>query len=253
MKALAFFFLLGHAVSARAATIPQLTSPVVDQADLISGAVEQRLAAALTELSNLGSGQVAVLTVPDLEGEPIEQYAIRVVEQWKLGTESQDNGVLLLVSRNDRQMRIEVGQGFEGDLPDAHAKRIIEQTIAPMFREGDTDSGILLGVREILNRVAPNFDFDSRFSMRKSADEAHNSRRVKSKGIPWLWILILLFFFLGRGRRRRRSGLLPFLGGMAVGHSWGRGGGFGGGGFSSGGGFRGGGGGFSGGGASGGW
>jgi uncharacterized protein len=94
-----------------------------------------------------------VLVVPSTQPEEIEQYSIRVVEQWKLGRERVDDGALLLVAKNDRRLRIEVGRGLEGVLPDALANRITDDTIAPLFRQGDFFGGIKAGVEQMIRVI----------------------------------------------------------------------------------------------------
>ncbi len=102
--------------------VPRLSGPVVDEGGFLAPAARRKIASALVELKRQGGGiEIAVLTVRDLGGLSIEQASIQVVDKWKLGSEGKDNGVLLLVSKQERKVRIEVGQGLDGDLPDAHA------------------------------------------------------------------------------------------------------------------------------------
>ncbi|MBW2294432.1 MAG: TPM domain-containing protein [Deltaproteobacteria bacterium] len=229
-------------------SIPALKSPVVDRAGLLSNASKARLERALQALKRDGGTQLAVLTVPSLEGLTIEQASIRVTDQWQLGSASEDNGVLLMIAKDERRIRIEVGQGLEGVLTDAHAKRIIDESITPLFRTGDVDAGVTIGVFEIARRTNPEIDLRAHLegSLRPAS---RSSRRTRSSPLSTLLFLLIAIpvalmrmgMFGGTGHYRRRGG-----------YYWG-GGGFGGGGGFSGGGFSGGGGGFSGGGASGGW
>ena len=129
--------------------VPFLSGRIVDLAEMISPAAEQRLEVELEALENINGAQLAVLTVPTLDGEAIETFALRVVETWKLGQEKQDNGVLLLIARDDRKMRIEVGYGLEGALPDVIAKRILAERLTPRFQAGDFDGGITDAVNTI--------------------------------------------------------------------------------------------------------
>ncbi len=122
--------------------VPYLSSRVVDLAEMISPAGEQALEAELAQLEKDKGAQVAVLTVPSLEGEPIESFALRVAEAWKLGQQKQDNGAILVIARADRQMRIEVGYGLEGAIPDVIAKRILSERLTPRFQAGDFDGGV---------------------------------------------------------------------------------------------------------------
>ncbi len=132
--------------------VPVLAARVTDKTGTLSAeqalALEQKLAA----IEAKRGSQVAVLLVPATEPETIEQYAIRVADAWKLGRKGVDDGVLLLVAKNDRGLRIEVGRGLEGAIPDAIAKRIIADVITPRFRDGDFAGGLNAGV-DALGRV----------------------------------------------------------------------------------------------------
>lgn len=229
--------------------VPQLTSAVVDQADILSPPFRQRLDHALRQLNNQTSTQMAVLIVPELDGTPIETATIQTVTQWKLGGKTTDRGLLLFITLKERRMRIEVGQGLEGDIPDAIAKRIIADVITPRFKNGEIEAGIYFGVEDLLSRAEPHFSLQSYFG--ESARESIQRGRKNSKGALGLLILIVIIIIIlrimGGGMRGGRGG---FYSGSGYGGGFG-GGGFGGGGSS--GGFGGGGGGFSGGGASGGW
>jgi len=143
------------------APLPALAQPVVPAlkarvTDLTSTLTAEQRAALEQKLASLEArkgSQVAVLLVPTTRPEPIEQYSIRVVDQWKLGRKNVDDGVLLLVAKDDRALRIEVGRGLEGAIPDAYAKRIIEEAITPRFREGNFYAGIEAGVDRIAKLV----------------------------------------------------------------------------------------------------
>jgi uncharacterized protein len=241
---------------AEARSIPPFLSRVQDEAGLLSPAVRQRLDTQLTVYEQRTGHQLALLTVPSLEGQPLEDFTIRVVEAWKLGNQDRDDGLLLFVSVADRKIRIEVGQGLEGDVTDAVSSRIINDVIQPAFRSGDMEGGIVQGLKALMAATgAPDI----------ALPETHGAKRQRrSVGTPPLGliaILIIVALSAGRGRRRGGGGgwgwaVAPLLfggrrGGFGGGGFGGGGGGFGGGGGSSP--PRGGGGGFSGGGASGGW
>ena len=130
--------------------VPTLTGRVVDQAGILSSATKEAITALLAAHEEATSNQVVVLTIPSLEGEAIETFSLRVAESWALGTAQYDNGVLLTIAVEDRELRIEVGLGLEGDLTDAVAGRIIRNDIVPVFRAGDFDAGVLVGVQSIL-------------------------------------------------------------------------------------------------------
>jgi len=141
---------LAGARPAGAAEVPYLTGRVVDAAEILSPAARERLAAALKAHEDRTTNQVAVLTVPTLAGESVEDYATRVVEAWKLGRKDRDNGVLVLVASADRRMRIEVGYGLEGTLTDAVAGRIIRNRMTPRFKANDFDGGVIDGVEAVV-------------------------------------------------------------------------------------------------------
>ena len=133
--------------------IPQLTARVTDLTGTLSGEAVTRLEAKLAAFEASKGSQIAVLLVPTTQPEEIEQYGIRVADQWKLGRKGVDDGAILLVAKNDRRVRIEVGRGLEGALPDAIANRIISETITPRFKLGDYDGGIEAGVEKIVDVV----------------------------------------------------------------------------------------------------
>ncbi|MCX7626907.1 MAG: YgcG family protein [Methylophilaceae bacterium] len=134
--------------------VPPLAARVTDLTGTLTAAQQAALEAKLAAFERHKGSQIAVLVVPTTQPETIEQYSIRVVEQWKLGRKGVDDGVLLLVAKNDRQLRIEVGYGLEGVLNDATAKRIIEESIVPRFKQGDYAGGIETGVDRIIAVVS---------------------------------------------------------------------------------------------------
>jgi len=241
--ALAAALLIAASAGAAGFSVPALHSAVTDKAGILSPFTRQQLEAALRHLQQAGGTQLAVLTLPDLGGLTIEQASIRVADQWKLGSKQADNGVLLLVARDEHRVRIEVGQGLEGRLTDAYAKRIIDEGITPLFRQGDMDGGVTVGVFQIARITNPKVDLRPYLEGRLHQASPH--RGAGRSPLQLLFALVLLAFVFSM-----RMGFLPFLF-LGAGGLRGRGGfGGGGGGF---GGFSGGGGGFSGGGASGGW
>jgi len=133
---------LAAAVGAAALEVPYLGGRVNDLAGLLSDGSVSQLSAQLEALERETGAQVAVLTVPSLEGDPIEDFSMRVVETWKLGGERADNGVLVLIARDERLVRIEVGYGLEGALTDVESGRIISGLMTPRFRAGDFDGGV---------------------------------------------------------------------------------------------------------------
>ena len=133
--------------------VPPLAGRVVDQTGTLSSSDIDSLTQTLRALELRKGSQVAVLIVPTTEPETIEQYSIRVAEAWKIGRKKIDDGALLVVAKNDRKLRIEVGYGLEGALNDATAKRIIDEIITPKFRSGDFAGGISAGVDRIIGVI----------------------------------------------------------------------------------------------------
>ncbi len=236
---LLLLLLLLPLTSAAAVKIPAASGYVNDRADILTPATEQKLEQFLRGFEQSDSTQLVVLTVPSLEGEPVESYALQVAEAWGIGQKGKDNGALLLIARDERKIRIEVGYGLEGRLTDLLAGRIVDNEISPRFRAGDFDSGVLAGVQAMAEAVRGEYQGNGRTSRRGERS-------------PWGLLALLLFLgpgmlLLGGGRR---SGGHRRHGGFYVGGPFGGGGR---GGFGGGGGFSGGGGGFGGGGSSGGW
>jgi uncharacterized protein len=272
--------------------VPLLSARVTDLTNTLSAAEKQALESKLAAWETATGNQLVVLMVPTTQPEPIEAFSIRVADAWKIGRKGQDNGALLVVAKDDRKLRIEVGYGFEGVLTDATSRRIISDTISPLFRQGQFAGGLNAGVDRIIDVITKGEPLP--------AAKSQPSKR-RSSGFNLETLLILLFVvvpILG-GILRRIFGkvggatvgagivgtagwfvagsilvgiaaaviawmlLLMFgFGGDGIarggrrGGSWGGGpwtGGGGGGGWSGGGGFSGGGGSFGGGGASGGW
>lgn len=127
------------------------TGYVNDYAGLLSEGTRQGLEAKLAEFEKETSNQVVVAIFPGLEGEVLEDFSIRLAEKWKVGQKGRDNGVILLVFKNNRKLRIEVGYGLEGALPDALASQIIHREIVPAFKQADFDKGVEAGVNAIIS------------------------------------------------------------------------------------------------------
>src|ERR1700736_3583358 len=146
--------LLCWAVTAFAdVAVPPLTGRVVDQTGTLSSGDIDRLTQTLKNLELRKGSQVAVLIVPTTQPETIEQFSIRVADAWKVGRKKIDDGAILVVAKDDRKLRIEVGYGLEGALNDVTAKRIIDEVITPKFRSGDFAGGISAGVDRIIGVI----------------------------------------------------------------------------------------------------
>lgn len=224
------FFIFLFAFTLQAKEVPPLSGPIVDRANLISGPRRIEATKGLKKYKELTGNQIQILTINSLDDETLEGYSIKVVDKWKLGDKDKDNGILLLVTLKERKVRIEVGQGLEGVLPDALAGRIVDMMI-PYFKEGKYEHGIIVGTSQIIKVLG--------------GDVKDLKKRKKRSEFASYMPLIFIFFWIWL-TFFRPVWLIPILGGRS------RGGFGGGGGFSSGG-WSGGGGGFSGGGASGSW
>ncbi len=258
--------------------VPPLQARLTDLTGTLTAEQQAGLEQSLRAFEARKGSQIAVLIVVTTKPEEIEQYALRVVEQWKLGRKKVDDGALLLIAKDDRTLRIEVGYGLEGVLNDATAKRIVSEVITPPLRQGNYFAGVSAGVDQMIRVI----DGEPLPAPKRGAE------RVAGQSIEQLWPLLLVLTLVVGGVLRKvlgrvpgalvAGGLLGFLGWLLAGaalaaalaggaaflitllgiglgrhggmHGGGRYGGFGGG-RSGGGGFGGGGGGFGGGGASG--
>ena len=128
-------------VAANAADVPFLTGRVVDNAEILKPATRDHITTVLKAREDATGDQIAVLTIPTINGEPIEEFATKVFDNWKLGKKGKDNGVLMIVVPKDRKMRIEVGYGLEGALTDVASSRIIRNVMTPAFKNNDYDKG----------------------------------------------------------------------------------------------------------------
>ncbi|MEN0057912.1 MAG: TPM domain-containing protein [Bdellovibrio sp.] len=220
--------------------VPALSGPVIDEVGYLTRGDRQELMQLLYDFNRRGKAQVQVLIVQDLQGLPIEQASIEIVDQWKLGDAKKDNGVLFLIAARERALRIEVGQGLEGAIPDIIAKRIISDQVIPLFRAQRFSAGITIGVHEIL-RLADK-EFADTHQLKDSSGDGGD---IPIAVIILFLIVISILGRFGGGRGRfYRGGGGGWGGGFGGGGGWSSGGG---------GGWSGGGGGFSGGGASGSW
>jgi uncharacterized protein len=137
-------------VGAEQTPFPKLTGRVVDQAGILSESVEGQLSAAFKRYETQTSNQVVVATINDLGSKTIAQYGYMLGRHWGIGQEGKNNGLILLISKHDRELRIEVGYGLEGLMTDALATSIVHHTIAPFFKRGDFDGGVIAGSNQIL-------------------------------------------------------------------------------------------------------
>ena len=181
--------------------VPALKGRVNDHAGMLSAATRQQLEDILSRLEQTDSTQIVVLTIPSLKGEVLEEFSIKVAEKWKIGQKGLDNGALLLVAKNDRKLRIEVGYGLEGSLTDLTAGRIIRNVIVPQFKAGNFDQGIIDGVQAMIGVVRGEF---------KAPEKSPFARGSKKKrSSPGFGGLIAFVFFISMlGRLRRPMGII---------------------------------------------
>jgi uncharacterized protein len=184
--------------------VPPLTVRVTDLTTTLTRAQVQALEETLKDFETRKGSQLAVLIVPTTQPETIEQYGIRVAEQWKLGRKGIDDGAILIVAKNDRTLRIEVGYGLEGVLNDATAKRIVSDTIVPRFRQGDFAGGIREGVDRMISVIEGE----------PLPEPAADSTQEGSDLRHYALVALLFAFFMG-GFLRSILGRLP--GGLVTG------------------------------------
>ena len=257
---LLFVLALWVPTTAFALDVPPLRAHVNDDADMLSPSAEAALEQKLTAYEQRSQQQFALLTIDTLDGDALEDFSIRVVEAWKLGKKGKDDGLLLLVVKNDRKLRIEVGYGLEGDVTDAFSARVIRNVLTPALRAGKAEQGIEQAFDVLMKKA----------SGEAVPEAAVTPPRKRQRQGPSPFALVVLALFLlpfllplifGRGRGGGGGSAAGFLLGSlsGLGHrgGWGgSGGGSGGGGWGGGGGgggYSGGGGGFGGGGSSGSW
>ena len=236
LRALLPLLLLWTAALQAAPTFPALSGRVVDEAALMSRKQAHQLTQQLAAFEKRSGIQLVVVSVDSLDGETIEEYGYQLGRHWGIGQKGKNNGVLLLIAQDERKVRIEVGYGLEGALPDAIAANIIQTRILPAFKRGDMVAGVVAGSQSIMKALAGEY-------------QPVEQPKSDSDGGPWLFILVVIAMIVlhnlrggggGPGGRRRAAYM---AGGLGAGSVGGRGGG----------GFSGGGGSFGGGGASGGW
>jgi uncharacterized protein len=268
-------FFIFISVMAQALEVPSLKGRVNDYGDMISPETEILLNEKLADIEKSDSTQIVILTVESLEGDSIEDFSIRVAEKWKIGQANKDNGVIFVVSKNDRRMRIEVGRGLEGVLTDLLAGRILDYIVKPEFKAGNYDEGFIKGASAIIDAFRGEF--------KRALLESNRSKYSSGGGVFFIFIVLYFILLIASSISKLLGGglgaialplallfggfsigilgfivaaiigfilglILPYMPLLSGGGSYrGGGGGFSGGGFSGGGGS------FGGGGASGGW
>ena len=203
------FALYGSLLAGAQVPVPPLTGHVTDQTATLTAAQQAAMEQTLQVFEATKGSQLAVLIVPTTNPETIEQYALRVAEQWKLGRKKVDDGAILVVAKNDRALRIEVGYGLEGALNDATAKRIINEIIVPRFQQGDFQGGIAAGVERMIRVV------DGEPLPAPRTSPARGIAGIQQY-IPVIFVLALVLGGLLRSLLGRFPGALATGGGVAV-------------------------------------
>lgn len=267
--------------------LPSLNTPVIDQANILSDSDRQALSQHILKLYEQGKAQIGVVIVPTTGQEAIFDYAMRVAEQWQLGTAKRDNGLLMVIAINDRKIQILTGYGLEGVLPDIVAGRIIRNEITPYFKQAEYAQGIQSGLNEIerILNLDPEIAQQAAQELQEQQAQALHEQHARSQFWTYALIIIVVGAFasmmVGKRLSAATAGVAGVVAGLVSGVgvltsllvgagiflllvtslaqlilqilASGSGRGSGGGGFGGGGGYRGGGGGFGGGGASGSW
>ncbi|MCT9977014.1 TPM domain-containing protein [Acinetobacter sp. I-MWF] len=269
--------------------IPTLNQPVVDQAKVLSAAEKQNLEQQIRDIYRQGKAQIGIIIVPTTGQEDIFDFAMRVAEQWKLGSAKQDNGLLIAVAVNDQKIHIATGYGLEGVLPDIMVSRIIRNQITPDFKQGQYAQGLQAGVNEIerILNLDPEIAKQAADELKARQTQALQEQEAKDRTLTTAMVILVIgifaSFIVGNRLSAAVAGVTATAAGLIYGSGivmslvlgfgiffllitslaqlifqmflsgGGRGGSSGGGGFGGGGGYSGGGGGFGGGGASGSW
>lgn len=256
-KIIVLCFFIFYTFNSFGLAVPSLSGPVIDMAGILSRNEFKEIEKFLLELNDRSQVQIAVLIIPSLEGESIENYSMQVAEKWKLGAKEKDSGALLLIAVKDKKLRIEVGYGLEENLTDSRSGQIIRSFIAPQFRSGNYGQGIYDGLKAM---AAYALEDENLLKEIKTADGDDEDgfpsfllfllfvyimiSRFSPGGLFWIFYLLSSTGRQSRSYRRRSFSSGSFFD-SSIGRSSG--------GCFSGGGFSGGGGRFGGGGASGGW
>ncbi|WP_374377635.1 YgcG family protein [Dongia sp.] len=230
---------------AEAPPLPTLTGRVVDEAGILSAGTEADISAKLEAHEKASSDQIVVVTLKSLQDRPIEEWGLRLGREWGIGQKDKNNGIVFLIAPNDRELRIEVGYGLEGTLPDATANDIIQSDVIPHFRQGDMEGGVTAGVDAILAVLGGTYTPPQHFTESNSVSPLADT--LVPIGFFAVAVTVGILMSLRRRWDKKRNRYVWYIAKSSGGSS---------GSFSSGsssGGFSGGGGSFGGGGASGRW
>lgn len=216
LAGLAAGFVPGGRVSALEAPPAPKDMPVVDQTNTLSEGQRQELAAKIAKERESTGNQIAILVIPTLKGDAIEDYSLRVARGWGIGQKERNSGVLLLVVKGDRQLRIEVGYGLEGALTDIRSGQIIRDRITPQFRQGNYFQGINDGLDSII--IAIHGEKDPNLKAGTSSENGGGFWAILSN-TWWLFIFIPVWLssILGRTKSWWAGGVIGGIVGVVVG------------------------------------
>ena len=202
-------------------TAPKLTGPVVDETGLLSASTVAQIQQTLFLMKQNNGPQIQVFVTASLQDEPIESVAIQIFDQWKLGDQKKDDGLLFLIAPKEKKLRIEVGQGLEGDIPDVIAKRIIADIVTPFFKRGEYDFGVVQGIGALQTylNATPEQKVKLQNQVKDSGSGLNKENKTKKYGfffILAIWLILflinpsmalsMLFFALSRGGGGRSGG-----------------------------------------------
>ena len=215
---IALVLCFGASLAGAEVPVPPLSARVTDLTGTLDSAQRNQLEESLRAFEARNGAQLAVLLVPTTQPETIEQYSLRVAEAWKLGQKGKDNGLLVVVAKNDRKLRIEVGYGLEGDIPDAVARRVIDETISPRFKQGDFAGGLAAGTQRLIGLVehTAGTEQPSEARARNNRPETALDRILDSDDLPGYLIAAIVGGFVVRSLFGRLFGS-TFIGlGMGI-------------------------------------
>lgn len=211
---LSLFFLFSFYVHGQEIQVPALTSPVMDLAEILSVQEREDLSKFAYEINTHNGPQITILTVNDLQGFAIEDYSMKVAETWKLGTKKAGNGILVLISKNDRKMRIEVGEGIEGEITDYDTAQYTRKVFPEYFRRGDFHGALRLFMEDVAKK----------FSIKSSEENPYVRRVAPARQgsplgplLPFFVIVLVASYLIGRNKPVLRGVL---SGGGIAGVSW---------------------------------
>jgi uncharacterized protein len=174
--------LILFSVNIFAMDVPVLSNPIIDKAGMFSENIKSELNNEFKRIQKKNGIQIQVLTIESLDNEVLEEYSIKVANEWKLGDKDLDNGLLILITKKERKIRIEVGSGLEGDITDLESKRIIDKMVS-FFKKDQFDDGLLIGVKSILDKT----------SIESNNENINNVSDESDEGLPIELILLLIF------------------------------------------------------------